>query len=264
MEPPPGSGSLNPKTGRYESGECYWDGRTWRRIDDQKHKKPHKWPLTTPQSVVAGAALVSVLLLGVALGNADNNENSTRAIQTTTRTLPPSPPGGSAPSGAERATTVPTVSPSPAAAVTTDPNAAAIEANRVAMDSQQAAADAQATRLDRQTYPAIGEREFGVLVRDPDAERGRRVVVYGYVTQFDSVTGTSMFRADTSAVEGNQWYEFDHNTIVNFDPVIGREIIDGDVVTLYAEVAGSRSYETTLGTSETALVLKANMIDITG
>ncbi len=261
MEPPPGSGSLNPETGRYEREDCYWDGKTWRLIADEKKKStPFRWPLTWPQSVIAGGALVGVLLLGVAIGGTGADDTSARGAQTTTRTLPPSPTGNPDPSATRQVTTAPKTAQTNAP--TTNPSVEAIEANRVAMESQQAAADAQATRLDRQSYPAIGEREYGVLARNPDAEKGRRVVVYGYVTQFDSATGNSMFRADTSAVEGGQWYDFDLNTIVNFDPASGREVIDGDIVTLYAEITGSRSYTTTLGTTETALVLKANIIDI--
>jgi hypothetical protein len=260
MEPPPGSGSLNPKTGRYEREDCYWDGKTWRSIADEKKKPTSRWPLTWPQSIIAGGALVGVLLLGVAIGGTGADETSARGAQTTTRTLPPSPTEKPGASATRQVTTAPkTAQPD---APTTNPNVEAIEANRVAMESQQAAADAQATRLDRQSYAAIGEREYGVLARNPDAEKGRRIVVYGYVTQFDSATGSSMFRADTSAVKGGQWYDFDLNTIVNFDPAMGREVIKGDVVTLYAEITGSRSYTTTLGSSETALVLKANIIDI--
>ena len=63
-------------------------------------------------------------------------------------------------------------------------------------------------------------------------------------------------------MKGNQWYDYDLNTIVTFDPASARDVIDGDIVTLYAEVVGSRSYTTTLGATESAMVLKANLIDI--
>jgi hypothetical protein len=118
--------------------------------------------------------------------------------------------------------------------------------------------------LDRQTYAAIGEREYAMLARNPDAEKGRRFVLYGYITQFDSVTGSSMFRANTSAVGGTQWYDFELNTIVNFDPTIGQGVVEKDIVMLYAEIVGSQTYTTTLGGNETALVLKANIIEVTG
>lgn len=209
-----------------------------------------------------------VFFLGVAVGGAGDGdgENEVRAAQTTTRTLPPSPTGdrGQGQGGSEQANATSTALPPQTVPRTTNPNAAAIEASRVAMESRQASVDSQATRLDRQTYAAIGEREYGVLARNPDAEKGRRFVLYGYVTQFDSVTGSSMFRANTSAVSGSQWYDFDLNTIVNFDPTIGRDVIDGDVVTLHAEIVGSQTYTTTLGGNETALVIKANIIEVTG
>ena len=205
-------------------------------------------------------ALAGVLLLGIAIGGTDVDETSARGTPTTTRTLPPSPTETPGSSAAWQLTTAPRTTQ--ADAPTTNPNVEAIEANRVAMESQQAAADAQATRLDRQTYSAIGEREYGVLARNPDAEKGRRIVVYGYVTQFDSATGNAMFRANTSAIKSERWYDFDQNTIVTFDPASGGDVIERDIVTLYAEIAGNRSYTTTLGASETALALKANIIDV--
>ncbi|WP_156516077.1 MULTISPECIES: hypothetical protein [unclassified Rhodococcus (in: high G+C Gram-positive bacteria)] len=205
-----------------------------------------------------------VFFLGVAVGGAGEGEGDVRAAQTTTRTLPPSPTGAQDRGGPGQPSETATKSPSRTTTSTTNPNAAAVEASRVTMESRQASVDAQATRLDRQTYAAIGEREYAVLARNPDAEKGKRFVLYGYITQFDSVTGSSMFRANTSAVGGTQWYDFDLNTIVNFDPTVGRDVVDKDIVTLYAEIMGSQTYTTTLGGNETALVLKANIIEVTG
>lgn len=205
-----------------------------------------------------------VFFLGVAVGGAGESESGVRAAQTTTRTLPPSPTGAPDRGGPGQPSDTATTSPSRTTTSTTNPNAAAIEASRVAMESRQASIDAQATRLDRQTYAALGEREYAMLARNPDAEKGRRFVLYGYITQFDSVTGSSMFRANTSAVGGTQWYDFELNTIVNFDPTIGQGVVEKDIVMLYAEIVGSQTYTTTLGGNETALVLKANIIEVTG
>lgn len=263
MEPPPGSGSFNSETGRHENDGCYWDGKVWRLIV-QEQPSSRKWPLTLPQSAIAGAAMAVVFFFGVAVGGAGEGENDVRAAQTTTTTHPPFLTGAQDRGESGRPSDTVNMSPERTATSTTNPNAAAIEANRVAMESRQASADAQATRFDRQTYAAIGEREYAVLARNPDAEKGKRFVLYGYITQFDSVTGSSMFRADTSALGGTQWYDFDLNTIVNFDPTIGRDVVNKDIVTLYAEVVGSQTYTTALGGNETALVLRANIIETTG
>lgn len=68
--------------------------------------------------------------------------------------------------------------------------------------------------------------------RDPASEICRRVVAYGHVTLVDSLTVSSMFRADTSVVEVKQWCDYDLNTVVNFAPSSARKVIDDDVVTV--------------------------------
>lgn len=89
-------------------------------------------------------------------------------------------------------------------------------------------------------------------------------MVHGYVTQLDSVMGSTSFRADTAATLGANSYDFDTNTIVNFDPVNARsQFIEKDIVTLYAEVVGTTTYDSPLGV-QTVPVLKANIIDIVG
>ena len=52
-------------------------------------------------------------------------------------------------------------------------------------------------------------------MKNPDAARGRKLVVYGYVTQFDAATGIAGFRANTAAAPSSAWYDYDVNSIAN-------------------------------------------------
>jgi hypothetical protein len=49
--------------------------------------------------------------------------------------------------------------------------------------------------LDPATYQSISARDFAILVKDPDSARGRKIVIYGSVTQSDAATGNKAFRA---------------------------------------------------------------------
>lgn len=57
--------------------------------------------------------------------------------------------------------------------------------------------------LDPSTYQAISAREFALLVKNPDANIGRKIVLYGAVTQFDTATGQNSFIARTGAEPGD-------------------------------------------------------------
>ena len=42
-------------------------------------------------------------------------------------------------------------------------------------------------------YQSIPPRDFDLLMKDPDSAEGRKIIVYGVVTQFDAATGTDRF-----------------------------------------------------------------------
>jgi hypothetical protein len=57
--------------------------------------------------------------------------------------------------------------------------------------------------LPAPTDPAreLSSRDWALIAKSPDSHIGEHVVVFGYVTQFDSVTGPSAF-GPASAVSG--------------------------------------------------------------
>jgi hypothetical protein len=72
-----------------------------------------------------------------------------------------------------------------------------------------------AQRLDPKTYNAISPHNFALMLKDPDAHKGEKMIVYGVVTQFDSRTGRSEFRADTAAQPQDDRFGYQQNTMVH-------------------------------------------------
>ncbi|MCB0915279.1 MAG: hypothetical protein KDC23_06180 [Actinobacteria bacterium] len=48
-------------------------------------------------------------------------------------------------------------------------------------------------------YATLDERTWALIAKDPEAHAGESYLVFGEVTQFDSATGTSAFRANVAA-----------------------------------------------------------------
>ncbi|KUI22725.1 hypothetical protein AU193_10495 [Mycobacterium sp. GA-1285] len=120
------------------------------------------------------------------------------------------------------------------------------------------------TRLDRSTYDSLTAREFALMAKDPDAWARRKIVVYGVITQFDSATGATSFRADTGPAPMTNVYDFDQNTLVTaYDADMVANFVEKDRVTMYAEVQGAMTYETQIGGSTTVPSLMANIIEST-
>ena len=153
---------------------------------------------------------------------------------------------------------------SAASPTTTTKSPAQIQAEQAAVERARAA---EAARLDPSTYEVISPRDFAVLVKHPDAARGRKLVVYGHVTQFDAATGTAGFRANTAAAPQSAWYDYDVNSIVRAPASqsnILANVVEDDLVTVYVEVLGAYSYDTQIGGNTTAPQFQVNIITVTG
>jgi hypothetical protein len=100
------------------------------------------------------------------------------------------------------------------------------------------------------------------MAKNPDSWTDRKIIVYGVVTQFDSATGTTAFRADTGPVPVTDPYDFDQNTFVTaHDSRMVSNIVEDDIVTMYVEVEGAYTYDTQIGGSTTAPSLLVNIIE---
>lgn len=190
------------------------------------YSKPQAIALVTI-SVIALVASVAAMVFAIDVGNGNPHGNQTEP--NVTGAAPASPP----PQDADR-------------------------------EAQRQRAE-QAARLDPSTYTALAPRDFALMVKNPDAWRGRKVIIYGVVTQFDAATGPASFRADTAATPQADLYDYDQNTFITArDPSILTNVVEKDRVTMYVEVAGSYTYSTQIGGSTTVPSMWVNIINPTG
>lgn len=141
---------------------------------------------------------------------------------------------------------------------------------------------AAAVRKDPVLYDMASEQEFALIARNPDAHKGKKIQIFGVVTQFDIKTGESTFRANTSSGPqtnisrtldagfcGSEWCiptvndasGYDVNSVIIAPaPEVVANVVEGDFVRMYVEVVGSTTYETRLGT-EAAPVFAVYIID---
>lgn len=201
--------------------------------DDSNPKRDRRNPVVT--AALSGGIAVLVLAVGVLLG-----------LQLT----------GSRPDDKAPPSPAPTV-------VASAPNAPAPTVPREPV-GRSSRPPADPARLDRSTYDSLTGREFALMAKDPDAWAGRKIVVYGVITQFDAATGATTFRADTAYAPMTNVYDYDQNTLITaHDADMVADFVEKDRVTLYAEVQGATTYETQIGGSMTVPSLTANIIDST-
>jgi hypothetical protein len=203
--------------------------------DDQDPKRGKRSPVLAAS--IAGLVAVLVLAVGILLG-----------LQL--RGFDPGQPLPSSPSPSFAA------SPPSSAPPTTEPEPAAIDAERKRA--------LEAARLDRSTYESVSAREFALMVKNPDSWAGRKIVVYGVITQFDAATGTTAFRADTGPGPAVNPYDYDQNTFITaHDAGMVADFVATDMVTMFAEVQGALTYDTQIGGSTTVPSLLVNIIETT-
>lgn len=233
----------------------YWDGTEWSPRTAPKFSTPAP-PPRRPQPtakderngklLAAGFGLLIVLGLVVAAvvsgSNTDEDDAATVAA--------PSPTSRTAATSTTRS----------AAQIQASEQAAAAASSRAA-----AAAAAEAERTNPASYEQVSTRDFALIVRDPSAARGRKLVLYGYVSQFDSATGTNQFRASVDSQPLGSWYEYDHNVVIKAsDRALVANVVEDDLITLWVEVDEPLTYDTTLGGSTTVPSFRLNMIEVTG
>jgi hypothetical protein len=119
-------------------------------------------------------------------------------------------------------------------------------------------------RLDPKTYNAISPHDYALMLKDPAAHKGQKIIVFGVVTQFDTGTGQSEFRADTAAEPQDGRYGYQQNTMIDaIDPSILANVVKDDYVQMYVEVAGTESYKTTTGGDLTVPKFWVYIINVT-
>lgn len=113
-------------------------------------------------------------------------------------------------------------------------------------------------QLNPATYGAVTDREFALILKDPYAHYGERIITYGKVVQFDAVTGDSQFRADVLGVPGGRREDA---MIEVRDPSILANVVEGDSLKMFVEVAGTETYTTQMGGSRTVAKFAAFIVE---
>ena len=85
------------------------------------------------------------------------------------------------------------------------------------------------------------------------------------MTQFDSATGASTFRANTGAAQQYYSYKFDVNTMVDADNASAvADVVQDDILKMYVKVEGALTYSTTIGGSATIPQVAIKSFDLVG
>lgn len=225
-------------------------------MNNSEFQPVHRGEMKPPEKKTPGWAwgvgIISVLALLWLIGTiaSDTRDEPARTTATTSRVE----------TTVDRA-----ASESRAAAASSSAAAATASRAAAAEASRQAAAAAQAAKMDPSTYERLDERSLAEIVRDPNAHKNRKIVIYGNVVQADAGTGTSRFRANIASWQGWNWYDFDENAIINAtDRALVSRVIKDDLVEMFVEVKGALSYSTTLGGETTAPEFTVNMLNVYG
>jgi hypothetical protein len=101
-------------------------------------------------------------------------------------------------------------------------------------------------------YKDLPERDLAVLVKDPGAHKGEKLVIFAKVTQFDTATGGCTFRANAAHARPESTFGYDHNSVfsggsggVPCDQL--KSYVDKDEVKVLATVKGEYTYTARIG-----------------
>ncbi|MBS2989062.1 DUF2510 domain-containing protein [Rhodococcus erythropolis] len=100
-----------------------------------------------------------------------------------------------------------------------------------------------ATFADPSTYEEISDRDFALVVKNPWANKDRRIILRGTIFQFDTVTGPDRFLAkvgtSTIGIGNNQTAQF-----IGMSTELD-SFIEGDEIVLHVVVDGEYEYTST-------------------
>lgn len=98
----------------------------------------------------------------------------------------------------------------------------------------------------------LTQRDLALLVKNPDSFKGKTMVLYASITQFDSATGPCTFRANIAHKNMEMSWDYDKNSVfsggdgVSDCPDLGT-FVAKDEVRITATSLGSLSYDTQIG-----------------
>lgn len=111
-------------------------------------------------------------------------------------------------------------------------------------------------------HRAVDARDWLLIAKAPDSHIGERIVIHGHVTQFDSATGTSAFRASVDGIRHKQTYQYVTNTLLRGSTDQLKNVVTNDQFKAEVTVGGSFSYDTQIGGNTTVPVLQIDSITV--
>lgn len=164
---------------------------------------------------------------------------------------------------ASATTTTTTLNADQRAAQTSAALAAAAAESSAAAARAAAESATRAAKLDKSAYQSVDSRTWQLVAKNPAAHVGEKYLVYGRVTQADTAMGTSTIRVNTDGAQVD-YYDMDINTVASQGLASFSDVVEDDLVTMWVEVTGSTTYDTTIGGSVTAPTVDVNIIQTTG
>ncbi|MGW0505326.1 hypothetical protein [Micromonospora sp. NPDC003241] len=105
------------------------------------------------------------------------------------------------------------------------------------------------------TFETITERQWRRVAERPDDHTGRRLVVYGQITQFDDATGEDRFLAMVGARRTTDDGGYDTNTMLYGDPKVLGDIAANDEFQAKVTVLKAYTYQSLVGPTKVPLLL---------
>jgi hypothetical protein len=106
----------------------------------------------------------------------------------------------------------------------------------------------------KKTYKPLTSTEFEQLAKKPTAVVGRTCVIYGWITQFDDITGPERFRANTGPRKltvSNGQVNYTQTSMLRGDKSTLAKLVQGDCFAAKVTVLGSYPYDTQVGGNTT-------------
>lgn len=120
---------------------------------------------------------------------------------------------------------------------------------------------------DLTTFEEVDDRTWALIVKDPDAHKGKELVLYGSIMQFDSATGRCAMIVHTEATQRESSYDYDQNVFAVagdwqtscpvFDP-----LVEDDHVKMWITVLESFSYDTQIGGNTTVPMVEVLQVEL--
>lgn len=118
---------------------------------------------------------------------------------------------------------------------------------------------------DRNSYEVLDSRDLAFILKDPTQHLGRKVVLHGYVQQFDTVTGLDTFLAAVDAVQHSSRFEYSDRALVSSPTSeILSDVVEGDLITMYATVGGPVTYDARSNARVTVPTFTTYIVEVIG